>query len=46
VVSKPQIAFESKAQADEKAQSSTHSGGWAFCPPPAEQSSYSAGGGL
>jgi hypothetical protein len=27
VVSKCQIAFESKAQADKKAQSATHSGG-------------------
>jgi hypothetical protein len=27
VVSKPQIVFESKAQADEKAQSATLSGG-------------------
>jgi hypothetical protein len=27
VVSKPQIMFESKAQADEKAQSAAHSGG-------------------
>jgi len=27
VVSKGQIMFESKAQADEKAQSTTHSGG-------------------
>jgi hypothetical protein len=29
-VPKCQIAFESKAQADEKAQSATHSGGWAI----------------